>query len=61
MANIKFSQESFEPIVNKIGALTKVQRYLIYFGSIIAIIGLFVWFSWLPKHEKIEALETEEK
>lgn len=61
MEKPKISMESLEPVFNKIGALTKIQRYLVYFGTILVIVVLFVYFSYLPNHKKIGDLEKEQE
>ncbi len=61
MEKAKISLESLEPIFNKIGDLTKVQRYLIYFGTLIVIVIVFGYFIYLPKHKKIVNLKKEQK
>ena len=46
---MKKSNESggvFESVVEKIGELTKVQRYVIYFGTIIVLVVLFYFVSY---------------
>lgn len=48
--------EKIEPLIAKIGELTKIQRYLIYGVSILLITGLFIYFIYLPKHEEISRL-----
>ena len=51
--------ESLEPIVNRIGELTKIQRYAIFIGAIVLIVGLFIWLGYMPKREKINSLTTK--
>lgn len=51
--------EAIEPLINRIGDLTKVQRYAIFIGSIVVIIGLFVWLGVMPKQKKISELSTK--
>jgi len=48
-----------DPIFNKIGELSQVQRYLIYFGTIVVLLGCFIWLSYLPKNGKIVELEDQ--
>ncbi len=49
--------EKVEPLISKIGELTKIQRYLIYSSSILVITGIFIYFVYLPKHDEISRLE----
>jgi len=57
MKKIKFSLESLDPVFEKIERITKLQRILIYVGSFVILIGPFVYFSYLPKLNKIDTLE----
>ena len=41
------------------GELSQVQRYLIYFGTIVVLLGCFIWLSYLPKNGKIVELEDQ--
>ncbi|MBN1930330.1 MAG: type 4a pilus biogenesis protein PilO [Desulfobacterales bacterium] len=59
MKKINISSESFEPLFEKIEKLSKIQRILIYYGTLIALIGMFVYFSYLPKFNHIEKLNNE--
>jgi type IV pilus assembly protein PilO len=61
MNKINISAEALEPIFNKIGELTKVQRYLIYCGTISAIVIAFVYFFYMPKQTEISNLNKEKK
>jgi len=60
MENIK---ESFwtkiEPLITKIGELTKIQRYLIYCGSIIVLVLIYAYVLYLPKQNKISELNKQ--
>jgi len=60
MDNIK---ESFyakvEPLIDKIGELTKIQRYLIYCGSIFLLVAIYAYVLYLPKQEKINELSEQ--
>jgi type IV pilus assembly protein PilO len=47
------------PIFGKIGMLTGFQRILICGVSFFILIGGFVYFSYLPKMEKVQSLEEE--
>ncbi|MBT3310391.1 MAG: type 4a pilus biogenesis protein PilO [Desulfobacterales bacterium] len=48
-----------DSIFSKIGELSQVQRYLIYFGTIVVLLGCFIWLSYLPKNGKIVELEDQ--
>ncbi len=61
MDKINISTEALEPIFNKIGELTKVQRYLIYCGTILAIVISFVYFIYMPKQTEISNLQKAKK
>ena len=61
MEKPKISIESLEPMFNKIGELTKIQRYLIYFGTIVLILGAFIWLSYIPKNKQISKLKQEQE
>ena len=57
-----------EPFVDKVGALAPVQRYAIFIGSVVLLVGIYVWFIYLPKSgeagdlsEKYEKLVKEVK
>ncbi len=59
---MKKSNESggvFESVVEKIGELTKVQRYVIYFGTIIVLVVLFYFVSFNEKQKTISELKTK--
>ncbi len=61
MKKINISTEALEPIFNKIGELTKVQRYLIYCGTILVVVIVFAYFFYMPKQTKISNLKKEKK
>ncbi len=48
--------EKIEPLISKIGELTKIQRYLIYGGTLILLTGIYIYLVYLPKHEDISRL-----
>jgi type IV pilus assembly protein PilO len=51
--------KSIAPVVEKLEKLTKVQRILIFSGTLILIVGVFVYFVYLPKMQEISKLRTE--
>ncbi len=60
MENIKESfQTKIEPLINKIGELTKIQRYLIYCGAILVLILIYAYVLYLPKQNKITELNKQ--
>jgi type IV pilus assembly protein PilO len=58
MANLNIA-EKIEPIISKIGELTKVQRYAIYIGTVGVIVGAFLYVFYFPLHQEIQDLKTE--
>ena len=52
-------KKSSEPLFEKIGKLSKVQRILICSGIFLAIIGSFVYFSYFPKIKTQKILNKE--
>jgi type IV pilus assembly protein PilO len=56
---MNFSIKSLDPLFEKIEKLTKIQRILIYVGAFVLLIGPVIYFSFLPKFNKITALEKE--
>jgi type IV pilus assembly protein PilO len=61
MKKSDISLQALEPYIEKIEALSMVQRLLISLGTIVLIIGAFVYFSFLPKYEEINKLDKELK
>ncbi|MBW1897846.1 MAG: type 4a pilus biogenesis protein PilO [Deltaproteobacteria bacterium] len=60
MENIKEPfQAKIEPLITKIGELTKIQRYLIYCGSILALVLIYAYVLYLPKQNKITELNKQ--
>jgi len=60
MENIKESfQTKIEPLITKIGELTKIQRYLIYCGSILVLVLIYAYVLYLPKQNKITELNKQ--
>ncbi len=58
MKKASFS-ETLTPVVERIQRLTTLQRVLIYVLTIVLLVGSFVYFSFMPKYERLQALETE--
>lgn len=56
-----FSAKSIDPFFAKVEQLSKVQRILISSGIFLLIIGLFVYFLYMPKFKKIDALNKNLK
>ncbi len=56
---MNFSLKSLDPVFEKIEKTTKIQRVLICTGAFVLLIGPVVYFSFLPKFNKIDALEKE--
>jgi len=52
------SIEKSNPVINKLEQLSKVQRIAIWVGVLILLIGVFVYFSYLPKLKKIDQLKA---
>ena len=52
------SIEKFNPIIDKLEQLSKIQRIAIWVGLLILLIGAFVYFSYLPKFKKIDQLNA---
>ena len=59
MKKTDISLKALDPFFEKLEALSKAQRLLISLGTVILIIGAFVYFSFLPKYEKIDKLDKE--
>ncbi len=60
MDNIKESfHAKIEPLIDKIGELTRIQRYLIYCGSLFVLIAVFVYTLYLPNQKKISELSDQ--
>ncbi|PIE70858.1 MAG: protein PilO [Deltaproteobacteria bacterium] len=53
------NKNSIDKLFDNISELTKLQRILIFFGSILIITGVFVWFLYMPKYNEINALKEE--
>ncbi|UCD31085.1 MAG: type 4a pilus biogenesis protein PilO [Desulfobacterales bacterium] len=53
--------DSILTTIDKIGKLSRLYRILIFLGIFAILVGPFIWFIYLPKMEKIEALEKEQQ
>jgi type IV pilus assembly protein PilO len=53
------SLDSFEPVFEKIGQLSKRNRILICVAAFVLLVGCFFYFSYLPKIEKIKSLSNQ--
>jgi len=51
--------KSIEPFLEKIEGLSQVQRIIISVGSFVVIAGIFIYFLYLPKYEKINSLKKQ--
>jgi type IV pilus assembly protein PilO len=56
---ISLNIDSLNPFIEKIERLSKVQRICIYIGALAATIGLFTYFSYLPKFKELDRLNKE--
>ena len=61
MKKISLPIEKLDPLFEKVGKLTQTQRILIYAGVFVILLGAFIYFSYLPKFEKIDKLGKEYK
>jgi type IV pilus assembly protein PilO len=59
MKKSEFSLNSVEPLIQKIGELTKVQRIIICCLSVALILGGCIYFLYMPKYEAIAKLKKE--
>ncbi len=48
-----------EPLINKIGELTTVQRYIIYCGTIIVFIAVYAYVFYIPNQKELSKLNKE--
>jgi type IV pilus assembly protein PilO len=53
------SIQAMDPLFEKIEALSKLQRILICAATFLLLIGAFVYFSYMPKIERIQSLTKE--
>ena len=59
MNKANLSLDSLAPFFQKLEQLTKLQRILIYVGTILAFLGAFAYFFYFPKHEQINKLDQD--
>ena len=59
MKKLDISLNSIEPLIKQISELTKVQRIIICCVSVALIVGVFVYFLYMPKYEGINKLANE--
>jgi len=59
MNKAKLSLDSLAPFFQKVEQLTKLQRLLIYIGTILAFLGAFAYFFYFPKQEQINRLDQD--
>lgn len=55
----EISTKAFDPIIDKVEKLTKIQRILICAVSLVLIVGIFIYFGYLPKQKTIEYLSKD--
>ncbi|UCD91310.1 MAG: type 4a pilus biogenesis protein PilO [Desulfobacterales bacterium] len=53
--------DSILTAIDKIGKLSKLYRILIFLGIFVILVGPFIYWIYLPKMEKIEALKKEQQ
>ena len=61
MKKFDLSLKAIEPIFEKAGNISKVHRILICVATFIVITGLFVYFLYFPKFERLNQLNSEYK
>ena len=61
MKKPKISLESLEPMFEKIGSLSKIQRILICVGTFLLLIGGFFYLSYMPKFKEIDKLNVQQR
>lgn len=59
MKKVKLSLESLAPFIEKVEKLSTVQRLLIYAGTFLVLIGVVVYFLYLPKWDIKSELQAE--
>ncbi len=53
--------DSLEPLFEKVGLLTRLQRLLIFAAAILLLVGGFFYFSYYPKMKQIDTLSSTKK
>ncbi len=61
MKKTTISLKFIDPLFEKVGELSKVQRIVICCLVFVLLAGGFVWFAILPSHKRIEELSKEKK
>ncbi|MBW1889022.1 MAG: type 4a pilus biogenesis protein PilO [Deltaproteobacteria bacterium] len=61
MKKLNISLKSLAPAIEKIERLSKLQRILIYAGTVVVLVGAFVYFSYMPKLKEIGILKVKYK
>ena len=61
MKKLNISLKSLAPAIAKIEQLSRLQRILIYAGTVIILVGAFVYFSYMPKLKEIGTLKVKYK
>ena len=61
MKKLNISLKSLAPVIARIERLSKLQRILIYAGTVIVLVGAFVYFSYMPKLKEIGTLKVQYK
>ena len=61
MKKIELPLNSIEPLIQKISDLTKVQRIAICVAVVVVVVGIFVYFLYMPKYEEIAKLNKDIK
>ena len=51
--------QSLSPLLEKVEALSRIQRVAIYCGTILLIVGVFIFFSYRPKIKVIAQLKSD--
>jgi len=57
MKKIELPLNSIEPLIQKISDLTKVQRIAICVAVVVVMVGVFVYFLYMPKYKEIGKLK----
>jgi len=59
MKKAAFSFKTLAPAIERIERLSKLQRALIYFGTVLVLVGAFIYFAYLPKYKQIGTLKSD--